>query len=215
MSVDILEWFTADHNNPDKLRNALKDVWSNTSVLAALLLTIIFSYGMPVDAEHELMLFPGGRVTVQKYGVEGADISRHLFMMVLCMSLLLYFLSMMSATLHMMYTAALSEEDFCHYLDDNQGAPAEPAILLCTGLIWHGIATMYLFDLSNPGAGRWVVGVVGFIGILKLVTFSRKASSFKPPKEENAGAHEGRKTMKSILSKQRTVLALSQESKRE
>jgi hypothetical protein len=112
----------------------------------------------------------------------------------------------------MMYTAALSEEDFCHYLDDNQGAPAEPAILLFTGILWHGIATMYIFDVSIPGLGRWIVGIWGVLGLSKLALFYRKASSFEPPKEENADAHEGRKTMKSILAKQRTVLTFSTKS---
>ena len=59
MSDDMLDNADVHH-----LQDAMKNNWTNTSVLSALMIAIVFSYGFPYDGEAELLEFPGGRKDV-------------------------------------------------------------------------------------------------------------------------------------------------------
>ena len=59
MSDDMLDNADVYH-----LQDAMKNNWTNTSVLSALKIAIVFSYGFPYDGEAELLEFPGGRKDV-------------------------------------------------------------------------------------------------------------------------------------------------------
>ena len=103
IGIDLLE-----HARPGHRKQALKNNWTNTALLAALLFTIIASYGLPFDAENKLSDFP----VPKKYVPERMrETSEALFVSFVAVGFMEYLIAMSSATIHLMYTDALSLED--------------------------------------------------------------------------------------------------------
>lgn len=177
MSRDLLKHLSSR----EKLPAALKETWVNTSVLSTLMLTVVLPYGYPFDADKELHLFPGGLKDVESYGVEMTVVLHDSFLLAVCISVANYIIAVISATVHLLYTAALSEQDMLQYIADNPAAPAEAMMWFLAGLGWHSCATMYLVNRGNAAKGFWgVLGAV-FYTLFCLRHYVRGASQWVPP----------------------------------
>ena len=76
-----------------------------------------------------------------------------IYMIAVLNSVVSYFLSIMSASAHLLYTDVLSHKDMLRYLKRVRTAPAEPLVLFFYGFGWQGIATTYLFSRGNSEWG--------------------------------------------------------------
>jgi hypothetical protein len=93
-----------------------------------------------------------------------------------------YFLSMMSATVHLLYTAPLSQTDTLEYIKDasNKGAPAEPLVWFFFGLAWHSFATIYLISRGNAQLGYYIMTTAVLLSAVFFVHYIYKASVWAP-----------------------------------
>jgi hypothetical protein len=196
MSADLLE-----HANTEQLHETMKNTWTNCSVMSALMLTVVAPYAFPFDAEHELGEFPGSRRDVAVFGVRLAGEMQHLFLIAVAVSITQYFLSMMAAAIHLLYTAALSEEDMLNYVVDNRAAPAESLVWFFSGLGWHSFATVYLIGRGHSKMGMWVMLFAVVISACFLFLYVYKASVWEPPaKAERVSDWLGAEKVDVILS---------------
>jgi hypothetical protein len=127
ISADLLEFST-----PEVMKEAMKNTWTNTALLAALMFTIVVTYNFPHDAQSQLEEFPGSITHLPNIGPFFANRLSTLQFMCASISFVEYLMSMLIATIHLMFTEPLSVEDATKYYYDNPRAPAEP-------LIWFAV----------------------------------------------------------------------------
>jgi hypothetical protein len=144
ISSDILE-----HAQIDRIQEALKSNWTNTAIIAALLFSIVVGYGFPLDPELRVRELPGGQFFEAKYGERSNRSLGYAFFACICFSFVEYLVTMLLASLHLMYTEAPSAEGMAQYYKDNPLAPAAPLVWLFCGAFWHLIATQILFFYAH------------------------------------------------------------------
>ena len=173
VSKDLLE-FSA----PERMKDALRNNWTNTALLAALNFTIVVSYGFPFDAGAELMEFPGSLQIVNFLGQEFAWMVSLVYYFCVSLSVTEYVVSMISATLHLMFTEPLSTEDADQYYKDNSRAPAEPLMWFLCAAFWHIIATAILFQASFGQGWSFLLWMLG--GALWIAKVWHESSVWAP-----------------------------------
>jgi len=174
LSRDLLEHATAE-----RVQDCLKSSWTNTALLSALMFTIVVSYGMPFDGEKQLSEFPGGQRVLSTMGVIETGHIYMIFTFSLLISFAEYFVSMTTATIHLLYTDGLSAQHAAEYFVDNPRSPAEPLIWFATAAIWHLIATAILFQSTFPEKG-WTFIPFFCPGVYWLYLVLKTASAWKP-----------------------------------
>merc|ERR1712205_212124 len=71
-----------------------------------------------------------------------------------------YVLSFLLATIHLMYTEALTSQDAKDYYEHNKNAPAAPMIWLFCGMIWHLLATLIFYFFSYYFGWVFIIPVI-------------------------------------------------------
>ena len=73
-----------------------------------------------------------------------------LFSISVSMGFVEYLISFSVASIHLMWTEALSADDAKEYYKVNSLAPASPMIWLFCGAVWHLVATAILYFYAHP-----------------------------------------------------------------
>jgi hypothetical protein len=180
VSADILE-----HAAEDRIQDALKNNWTNTAVLAALMFSMVAGYGFPLDADLHLREFIGGKMIEARYGYEWNETVQYTFFTCTCLSFVEYLIAMLLAAIHLMWTEALSMEDMKLYYMDNPLAPAAPLVWLLCGSVWHLGATTILYYYSSQSWFFLGVNVLGFVYLGKEL---RDVSSWSPKRDKLASS---------------------------
>jgi hypothetical protein len=175
VSTDLLE-----NSTPGMMKDALRNNWTNTALLAALNFTIVVTYGFPLDSQSEISEFHGFLNIANAMGHGGSDKIKLIFVFSVCLSYTEYVVAMMSATIHLMFTEPLSPEDAAQYFQDNMRSPAEPLMWFLCAAFWHIIATTILFQTAFGDAG-WSFVLWMLAGVLWLVKVWRESSVWSPP----------------------------------
>jgi hypothetical protein len=89
-----------------------------------------------------------------------------------------YVVSMIVASIHLMFTEPLSVDDAAKYYRDNPRAPAEPLMWFFCAFFWHVIATTLLFQASHHAGWTYVLWTLG--GVLWLVKVWHESSVWSP-----------------------------------
>merc|ERR1719313_807780 len=90
VSADILE-----HAHKDRIQGALKNNWTNTAVIAALLFGMVASYGQPKSATMSLREFPGGNVIERRFGFQWNELIQYLFYICSCLAFMEYLIAIL------------------------------------------------------------------------------------------------------------------------
>jgi hypothetical protein len=176
VSQDLLE-----HASDDRIQDALKNNWTNTALLSALLFTIVAGYGLPFDSEAFPNNFHGAKVLITETNPIVAYHLGIIYYLMVSVSFADYVVSFLLSTIHLMWTEALSAEDAKQYYADNRSAPAAPMIWLVCGTCWHLLATEILFFYGYFWGCLFLIPVI-IVGIY-FVGEMRKVSKWSPNRE--------------------------------
>ena len=143
--------------------------------------TIVATYGIPFDSEMELREFPGGYMIKQGLGYEASFQISILFIVCTSLSFVEYLISFLLASVHLMWTEALSPEDAKEYVEVNSLAPAAPVMWLVCGAFWNIIATVLLYYYAHPFA--WVALLVVAVGAVYFANEVRITSAWAPKRK--------------------------------
>ena len=110
VSADILE-----HAHKDRIQSSLKNNWTNTAVIAALLFGMVASYAQPKSATMTLREFPGGRLFESKFGFQWNEIIQYQFYICSCLAFMEYLIAILLAAMHLQWTDGLAAEHMYQY----------------------------------------------------------------------------------------------------
>jgi hypothetical protein len=202
VSQDILE-----HAAKDRIQDALKNNWTNTAVIAALMFSMVSSYGFPLDPDAHLREFNGGKRIEQYFGYQVNEVVQYYFFLFSCISFVEYIVAMMLASIHLMWTEALSMEDMELYYKDNRMAPAAPLVWLFCGAFWHMLSTAILYYYYHYEIG-WSFGLLLLLGVVYLAKEMRAVSKWEPAWKRLARVSIRARTLSSSITAMKGVSAL-------
>jgi hypothetical protein len=191
VSTDILE-----HAHDDRIQDSMKNNWTNTAVISALMFSIVAGYGFPLDPELRLREFPGGYIVDAKMGFQWNEIIQYMFFWCTVLSFVEYLISILLASMHLMWTDALSNDDMRQYHKDNPMAQAAPLIWLFCAAFWHMMATFILYFYSHHEVG-WTFALLCVLGLAYLLkelygisTWAPKSTKEVPDDDPKAAAEQ-------------------------
>ena len=101
-----------------------------------------------------------------------------IFMIMVSLAVVEYLIAMLTATIHVMYTEALSAEDAAQYFYDNPLAPASPAVWLVCGSCWHVLATTIFYWTTHQEG--YIFLIAATLGAFVIGNTIREASNWAP-----------------------------------
>jgi hypothetical protein len=177
VSADILE-----HAHDDRIQDSMKNNWTNTAVISALMFSIVAGYGFPLDGELRLREFPGGYIMESRWGFQWNELVQYGFFFCTILSFVEYLISIMLAAMHLMWTDALSHEDMKQYHKDNASAQGAPLIWLFCAAFWHLIATTMFYCYTHYEIGWWSFPLLNTLGGIYLAKELFHISTWVPKK---------------------------------
>jgi hypothetical protein len=172
ISHDLLE-----HASEERVQEALKNNWTNTALVSALLFTIIAGAGMESRLEDSTK----GAELKEQLG-DTQDLVQVLYLLMVSLSFMEYLGSFLIASIHLMWTEALTADDAKEYYTDNPLAPASPMMWLCFGAMWHLIANCVQYFYTHEQYGLvYLIPVI--FGVIYLYFEMRTASAWAPKRK--------------------------------
>jgi hypothetical protein len=174
VSRDLLENASAD-----RIQESLKNTWTNTALLAALMFTIVATYAFPYDGELTLMEFASGqRMARDLDDTTALRTMSNLYQLFVNMAFVEYLISMVTATINVMFVDGLSPEDAAQYFRDRPDSPAAPGVWLICALVWHVLATTILYWTANEIG--WTFLIFALLGVAVIFVEIHSASVWAP-----------------------------------
>ena len=173
-----------EHAHHDSIKDAMKNNWTNTAIVSALLFTIVAGTGMDSNLEDQS---EAGKDVSETIGHAVQHEVEVVFIFCISLSFTQYLVSFLTASIHMMWTESLSAEDAMDYYKTNPIAPAAPMLWLCFGAIWHMVVTVARYVYTHKQGGLFFAIPV-MIGILLIYADVRTAWRWSRKKQEK-GEH--------------------------